>query len=136
MILDRPLSAGALETAASAAAATLCEHSEQVPKEPDSLEDLRSSHLRASVAEADQASQRSLPAAVKPAAGLVAEVVEGEAGACRGSGAEAFEKQVTLAASDVVEALSCVLARGSWFGWAGSEGRSWAGWKWWTGAGW
>lgn len=62
---------------------------------------------------------------------VVVEVaVEGAAGVCRVYVAVGSENQVTWEGFDAVEALSCVLVRGSLFGWVGSEGKSLAGWRW------
>lgn len=41
--------------------------------------------------------------------------------------AEASESVVTLGAFGEVVALSCVLVKGSLFGWPGNEGKCWAG---------
>lgn len=69
-------------------------------------------------------------------AAAVGGAVEGAAGVCLGCGAAGSGNEVTWEASDGVEALSCVLVTGSLFGWVGSEGRSWAGWRRRTEAGW
>lgn len=64
------------------------------------------------------------------AVAVVEVAVEGAAGVCRVYVAVGSENQVTWEGFDVVEVLSCVLVRGSLFGWVGSEGRSLAGWSW------
>lgn len=122
----------------SAAAAMAHEHSGQAPKKPDLLGGLRQPHPQASAAEDDWAFQSSPPvllaAAVVKLVGVVVFVVaggavEGAAEVCWESVAVGSENEVTWGAFDAVEALSCVLVRGSLFGWVGSEGTSWAGWR-------
>lgn len=75
-------------------------------------------------------------AAAKLVVVVVGSAVEGAAEACLGCVAAGSGSEVMWEVSDGVEALSCVLVRGSLFGWVGSEGRSWAGWRRRTEAGW
>lgn len=122
----------------SAAAALAHERSGPARRKSDPLGGLRRPHPQASAVEGDWPFQSSPPAPVAAAAAdvvkLVAVVVEvaeeGAAVACRVSAAAGSGNQVTWEESDAVEALSCVLARGSLFGWVGSGGRSLAGWRW------
>lgn len=102
------------------------EHSGWAPTQPDPPGGRRMLHPQESAAEADWPSQRPPPLPVAAAA-----AGQEAPGVCWASAAVGSENGVPWGGSDGAEALSCVLARESLFGWVGSEGTSWAGWWWW-----